>query len=65
MKPRRDKPDLEQIRADRRRAQRAAEDALATVQEAGRTRADIERGLAESEREVQQHLRVLRRARLL
>lgn len=61
----RTKPDFDKIREDRRQAQRAAEDALTAVQEAGRTRADLERGLADSERDVQQHLRVLRRARLL
>lgn len=59
------KPDLDQIREDRRRAQRAAEDALAAAQEAGRAADGIQRDLAASDRDVQQHLRVLRKARIL
>lgn len=59
------KPDLEQMRADRQRAQRAGDDALATLQEVGQTRANLQRDLAESDRTVEQHLRVLRRARIL
>ena len=59
------KPDLEQIREDRRRAQRAAEDALAVAQEAGRAYEGIQRDLVASDRDMQQHLRVLRKARIL
>ena len=57
--------DIDRIRKDRRRAQRAAEDALAAVQQAGESREQIERTLAASEKDAQDYRRIMRQARLI
>lgn len=60
-----EKFDIERIRGDRRRAQRAAEDALQAAQEAGTSREQLERTLAVSDREAQNYRRIMRQARLI
>lgn len=60
-----EKFDIERIREDRRRAQKAAEDALQAAQEAGTSREHLERTLAVSDREAENYRRVMRQARLI
>jgi len=60
-----EKFDIERIREDRRRAQRAAEDALQAAQEAGTSREALERTLAVSDREAESYRRIMRQARLI
>lgn len=60
-----DKLNVEKMREDRRRAQRAAEDALHAAQEAGVSREHLDRTLAESDRVAEQYRRVMRQARLI
>ncbi len=57
--------DIERIREDRRRAQKAAEDALEAAQRAGASREQIERTLAVSNKEAENYRRIMRQARII